>query len=209
MSCSPPSAIPLRACSTHKMCGPQPNQQSKTASSKHDGICCVTPNVLYWHREVSIGTPVPLTHLPVLTPSADWQPQTPKHTRVCSAQRNESCMVANTSQLSSCEDIPQLHVCCCCTYEEGWQQPCRLVLVTSTRVGCARDSRHLQAADSTTSTTATHPQNCNIIIIIIIRKGPLSPHNAIGFLPLAPRPARAAPSAALTHTPGLLSHGDT
>jgi hypothetical protein len=48
-----------------------------------------------------------------------------------------------------------------------------------------------------------------IIIIIIIRKGPLSPHNAIGFLPLAPRPVRAAPSAALTHTPGLLSHGDT
>jgi hypothetical protein len=42
-----------------------------------------------------------------------------------------------------------------------------------------------------------------IIIIIIIRKGPLSPHNAIGFLPLAPRPVRAAPSAALTHTPLL------
>jgi glycerol uptake facilitator-like aquaporin len=53
------------------------------------------------------------------------------------------------------------------------------------------------------------PQTYIGIIIIIIRKGPLSPHNAIGFLPLAPRPVRAAPSAALTHTPGLLSHGDT
>jgi hypothetical protein len=93
-----------------------------------------------------------------------------------------------------------------------------LVQLSLRELPCLTDPRLLQlsALTALTSLSLEGPDFYTsrwdiiiIIIIIIIRKGPLSPHNAIGFLPLAPRPVRAAPSAALTHTPGLLSHGDT